>query len=30
MKSPPVQYPDPIAREMLEKFISENGLAEHT
>jgi len=24
MKSPPVQYPDPVAREMLEAFIDEN------
>jgi len=24
MKSPPVQYPDPIARELLEKFIKDN------
>jgi myo-inositol-1-phosphate synthase len=24
MKSPPVQYPDPVARELLERFISDN------
>jgi myo-inositol-1-phosphate synthase len=25
MKSPPVQYPDPVARELLEKFIADNS-----
>jgi myo-inositol-1-phosphate synthase len=25
MKSPPVQYPDPVARELLEQFIEENS-----
>ena len=25
MKSPPVQYPDPVARELLEHFIRDNG-----
>jgi myo-inositol-1-phosphate synthase len=25
MKSPPVQYPDPVAREMLERFIATDG-----
>ena len=25
MKSPAVQYPDPIARDLLEKFIAENA-----
>jgi myo-inositol-1-phosphate synthase len=29
MKSPPVQYPDPVARELLEHFISEYGISEH-
>jgi myo-inositol-1-phosphate synthase len=25
MKSPPVQYPDPVARDMIEAFIEEHG-----
>jgi myo-inositol-1-phosphate synthase len=25
MKSPPVQYPDPVARELLEQFIRDNS-----
>jgi len=25
MKSPAVQYPDPVARDLLEKFIAENA-----
>jgi myo-inositol-1-phosphate synthase len=27
MKSPPVQYPDPVARELLERFIADNSTA---
>ena len=30
MKSPPVQHPDPIARELLELFISENGIRDNS
>jgi myo-inositol-1-phosphate synthase len=28
MKSPPVQYPDPVARELLEHFIRDNSVAD--
>jgi myo-inositol-1-phosphate synthase len=30
MKSPPVQYPDPVARELLEQFIAEHGTADRS
>jgi hypothetical protein len=30
MKSPAVQYPDPVARELLEHFIRDTAIAENS